>query len=254
MLGIATSIFWVLLLAFIVSAAVSVKDLSFGVGEPQFAAAPNHDLIFSLPIYIDNNGYYSLKAFNITTVFSDAKGAEISRASSFVPVISQGQNVTIFHNVTLSLDSMLTRGEEYLFKDNNLMVSASAGLNFVEFIPVQVSTNFTYPWGAPFNNFMLGQPSFDPAQGRVTVPLSFENHAGFDFDGTIKVELYDSANSRLGESETAFNALQGSRYQEKLEFHVPLIATSLPTARSGHYNVYFSTSFLEYGPLVIPYG
>jgi hypothetical protein len=257
MLGIITSIIWIVLIAFIVSAVYSIKDLGFGFGEPQFAVASNHTLRFSLPMYINNSGYSSLEAFNITTVFSTADGSEISRASTFVPVISQGENVTIFHNATLSLDSLVEKEENYLFQDTNLTVSVAAGLNLAALIPTQLWTNVTYPWGAPFSKFMLGQPSIDlsnPAKGRVVVPLSFENHAAFDLTGNIKVQLYDSANMLLGESQTAFNTPSHSPFEAKLEFYVPLSAASSSAVRSGHFSVYFSSSLFEYGPLVTSYG
>jgi hypothetical protein len=257
MLGIATSIFWVILIAFIASAAYSLKDLSFGFGEPQFTAAPSHDLRFSLPIYIDNRGYYSLKSFNISTVFSDPEGSEISKASTFVPIIPQGQRATIFHNVTLSMDNLLEKGEQYLFNDTDLIVSVAAGVNFAELLPVQISMNTTYPWGAPFYNFTLGQPTysrFNFTHGRITVPSSFENHAAFDLVGDMRVELYDSADSLLGKSQTALNVPQYSPYTGKLDFYVPQNSASLSAAQSGHFSVYFSTLFFEYGPVVIPYG
>jgi hypothetical protein len=231
--------------------------LSFGFGEAQFTAASNHELLFSLPMCIDNRDHYSLKSFNITTVLSDAEGSEISSASTFVPAIPQGQNVTILHNVTLSMDSLFEKDEQYLFSNGNLAVSVKAGLNFVDLIPVQLSTNITYPWGAPFYNFMVGQPSynsFDSTQGRVTVPLSFENHAAYDLAGNIRVELYGGGNSLLGESQTTFNVPRSPHYAGTLEFKVPLNVASLSAVRSGHFNVYFSTSLFEYGPVVIPYG
>ena len=256
-LGIATFIFWVFLIAFIALAAYSIKDLNFGLGEPQFTAAPNGQLLFSLPMYIDNKGVSSLKSFNLTTVFLDAESSEISSASTFVPVIPHGENVTIFHNVTLSMNSLLEKGEQYLFNDTNLAVSVTAGLTFAELLPAQLSTNITYPWGAPFYNFTLGQPSYDrlnTTHSRVTVPMSFKNHAAFDLTGNIRIELYDSANSLLGESQTALNVTRGSSYAKSLEFRVPLNVASLSAARNGHFNVYFSTSLFEYGPMVIPYG
>jgi hypothetical protein len=257
MLGIATSIFWILLVAFIALAAYSVKDLNFDFGEPQFTIAPDGELIFSLPLSVDNRGYYSLKEFHLSTVFSDAEGVEISRANTFVPVIPHGENVTILHNVTLSMDSLLEKGEQYLFNDNNLNVSVTAGLNFAELLPAQISTNFTFPWGAPFYNFALGEPSyerFDSTHAAVAVPMSFENHAIFDLVGNIRIELYDSVDSLLGESQTIVHVPQHSAYNGDVEFHVPLNAASLSTARNGHFNVYFDTGLFEYGPLVIPYG
>ena len=256
-LSIATLTFWVILIAFLASVAYSVKDLSFGFGEPQFTIAPDGKLVFSLPLYIDNRGYYSLKEFYLSTVFSDAEGAEISRANTFVPVIPHGENITIMHNVTLSTDSLLERGEQYLFHDNNLNVSVTAGLNFAELLPAQISTNFTFPWGAPFYNFALGEPTFGQfnlTHSGVTVPMSFENHAVFDLVGNIRVELYDSVGSLLGESQTIVDVPQGSSYDGSVAFQVPLNTASLSTAQNGHFNVYFDTGLFNYGPLVIPYG
>jgi hypothetical protein len=256
-LGIATSIFWIFLIGFIALAAYSVKDLNFDMGEPLFGTSPDGQLMFSLPLYVDNRGYYSLKEFQLSTVFSDAEGVEISRANTFVPVIPHGENVTILHNVTLTADSLFEKGEQYLFNDNNLSVAVTAGLNFAEIFPAQISTNFTFPWGAPFYNFALGEPTFgrfNSTHGAVAVPMSFENHAFFDLVGNIRIELYDSGNSLLGESQTAFNVPQYSSYDGAAEFHVPLNMASLSAAQNGHCNVYFSTPIFEYGPLVIPYG
>jgi hypothetical protein len=257
MLGIATSIFWVLLVVFIALAAYSVKDLSFDFGEPQFTMAPEGELIFSLPLSVDNRGYYSLKEFHLSTMFSDAEGVELSRAETFVPVIPHGESTTIVHNVTLSIDSLLEKGEQYLFNDNDLNVSVTAGLNFAELLPVQISTNFSFPWGAPFYDFALGEPSYgrlNSTHATVAVPMSFENHALFDIGGDIKIELYDSVDSLLSESQTIVYVPQHSAYEGDVEFSVPLNAAASSAAQSGHFNVYFDIGLVEYGPLVIPYG
>jgi hypothetical protein len=256
-LSIATSIFWIFLIAFVALAAYSVRDLNFDVGEPQFSPATDSQLLFSLPLYIDNRGHYSLKEFQLSTVFSDAEGVEISRADTFVPVIPHGENITILHNVTLTAGSLFEKGEQYLFNDTDLSVGFTAGLNFAEIFPAEISTNFTFPWGAPFYDFALGEPMlgrFNATHGVVTVPVSFENHALFDLVGGIRVELYDGGDSVLSESQTAFNVPQYSAYDGDMEFYVPLSSVPLSAARSGHFNVYFSTPFIEYGPLVIPFG
>jgi len=257
MLGIATSIFWIILIGFFASAAYSFKDLNFNFGEPQFTTTPTNDLLFSLPIYIDNRGYYSLKEFNLTTVFSDAEGAELSRSSTFVPVIPHGQNTTILHNVTLSISSIAEKGQQYLFNDSSLNCMVVAGLNFAELLPAQLVMNVTYPWGAPFYGFNLGQPQFtvaDLSHVGVSVPLNFENHAAFDLAGNIRIELCNGDGSVLAESQIPLNVAKQTRYADVLEFNVPFDPASLSANPKGHFNVYFSTSMFEYGPLVIPYG
>ena len=260
MLGIATTIFWVFLVAFIVLAAYSIKDLSVDFGEPEFVVTSDGKLNLALPLYVDNRGYYSLKEFHLVTAFSDAEGAEISRADTFVPVIPYGEKTIIIHNVTLTPLTLLEKGASYLFNDNDLNVSFTAGLNFAELLPAEISANFTFPWGAPFYNFAVSDPSFemvDFTQVTMSVPVSFENHAVFDLAGSIRMELYDSTDSLLSENQIVLYVPQHSTYDGNMEFSVPVSASdlsSLASARSGHLNVYFDMGVIQYGPLVIPYG
>jgi hypothetical protein len=257
MLGIATSIFWVLLIAFVALAAYSVKDLSVDFGEPEYTVTPNGELNLALPLHVDNRGYYSLRDFHLSTVFTGAEGEEISSSETIVPVIPRGENTTITHNVTLDPLSLLERGDQYLFNDNDLNVSFTAGLNFADLLPAEISSNFTFPWGAPFHNFAIGEPTIetvDFTHATVSAPISFENHAVFDIAGNIRIELYDSEDSLLSESQTVLYVPQYSSYEENMEFSVPLSASSLSTLQSGHFDVYFDIGVAQYGPLVIPYG
>lgn len=255
-LGIATTIFWIILAAFLASAAYSLKELSFGVGQPQFSATSSHDLVVTLPLFIDNRGYETLRNFNLTTVFSNAEGVEISRASSFLPTIPSGQNTSILHNTTLSLDSMAEHASQYLFEDANLTCQVTAGLNFAEIVPAQLSANVTFPWGAPLYNFKLGGPQIsgsNPTYFAAKVPLSFENHAAFDLGGNVTVKLFTGQDTFLAESQTAINVANHTRYSGSLSFSVPASAVSTGSV-SGHFEVYFSTTMFDYGPVVIPYG
>ena len=132
-----------------------------------------------------------------------------------------------------------------------------AGLNFAELLPTQLTMNVTYPWGAPFSGFSLGQPKFtasDLSHLRVTAPLSFENHAAYDVAGNISIELCDAAGSVLTETQIPLNVPKQTRYAKMVELNVPFDAASPSAKLSGHFNVYFSTSMFEHGPLVIPYG
>jgi hypothetical protein len=257
MLGIVTSIFWILLIAFIALAAYSVKDLSVDFGEPEYSVTQDGKLNLTLPLYIDNRGYYSLKDFCLSTVFSDTEGAEISRFETIVPVISHGENVTIAHNVTLDPMSLLERDEKYLFYDNHLLASFTAGLNFAELIPAEISANFTFPWGAPFYNFSIGEPSFevtDLTHTTISAPMNFENHAVFDLGGSVRIELYDSDDTLLSESQNVLYVPQYSRYERDMEFYVTSTALSLSNIQNGHFEVYFDIGLVQYGPMVSTYG
>jgi hypothetical protein len=256
MLGIATSVFWVLLIAFIILAAYSVTDLRFDIDEPELRVDPDGQLIFNLPLIIDNGGYYSLREFHITTLFSNAEGLEISWAHTLVPVIPSGEITRINHNVPLNIEEIYQNDGNYLFEDNDLQVSLSVGLNFAEVLPSQISTNFTFPWGAPFSNFNLGQPSinmFNLTHSIISVPMSYDNHAFYDVMGSIDVGLYDDGNSLLSETQELINTPQQSAYSENMELIVSN-NSSLDNIQDGYFNIYFSTLMFEHGPLVIPYG
>ena len=253
MIGIATTFFWIFLIAFIASAVYSVKDLRFGFGEPIFTIAPTRELVFSLPIEVENRGYYSISSFNVTTEFSGADGSVITRESTLVPLIPKGRLVTVLHNVTLNFDDMLENNEQYLFNDSEMRIAASVGMNFAEILPAEVSTNFSFPWGAPFYNLAFGQPEYtalNSTHQTAMVPVSFENHASFDLAGNIKLKIYNDAGVLLGENETAFDVPQYSPYNGSFEFCVP----TAEITPSGHFEFYFVTPLFDYGPVVVPYG
>ncbi len=256
MLGIATSIIWVLLITFIVLAAYSVTDLRFNVEEPQFTIDSNEQLILNLPLIIDNGGYYSLKEFQITTLFSNIEGVEISRANTFIPIIPSGEIVTINHNVPINIEEIFNNDEKYLFEDNEIQVSLSVGLNFAEVLPSQISTNFTFPWGAPLSNLEFRQADFhrfNLTHSSITIPTSFENHGFFDIIGSMSVELCNEENSVLSETRQLISVNQQAYYEDSLEFILPISESTLTNLENGHLNVYFSTLLFESGPLVIPY-
>ena len=96
--------------------------------------------------------------------------------------------MTIMHNVTLSANDLFRHGEQFLFNDSNVTVSVSAGLNVAEVLPAQISTNFSYPWGAPFYDFKVGMPVLAVSKAtntEISVPVSFENHAVFDLSAIL---------------------------------------------------------------------
>ncbi|MCX8153354.1 MAG: hypothetical protein N3E52_02860 [Candidatus Bathyarchaeota archaeon] len=255
-LSLATTIFWILLVSFIAVSAFSLKDLNFSLDEPKFTVTADGKLLFSLPLSIENRGYCDLKDFQLT-VFFDTTGRIISAGKSCVPIIQRGKSLTLLHNATLSIDDIAKSAEHYLFNDANLTAQVTAGLTFADFVPAQISTNFTFSWGAPLYNFSAGQidvAQFNATHSLVSLPISFENHAAFDLEGTMRIVLFDSADSLVGESQTRFQAEQHALCHERLEFYVPLSAGSLAAAQRGHCNVYFSTALFEYGPLVIHYG
>ncbi|MGQ9539036.1 MAG: hypothetical protein ACUVTE_05610 [Candidatus Bathycorpusculaceae bacterium] len=253
MIGIASTFFWIILLAFFASAAYYVKDLHLSIGEPILSVASNGDLLVSVSLNIENEGYYDLGAFNLTTKVADVNGSMLAEGCTFLPKVKRGVTVATFHNLTLHFNDLLEEGAYYMFNDANLSLAAIISMNIAEVIPVKASSNFSVPWGAPFYNFQLGEPTFKPfnlTHLEIAVPISFENHAFFDVYGKIRLRMYNSEGSFIGLGETDLEAPQGFLYNGFIVFFVQTAGIT----RQGFFEVYFSTSLFEYGPLVIPYG
>lgn len=253
MIGIASTFFWIFLIAFFMSAAVSAKDIQFSFGEPQTGVNANYEMVLSLPISIANHGFYNIGDFNVSSRVTDMNGGEITRGSTFVPVIRKDEEISVYHNLTLNVNEMLQGRSNYLFNDSEFRLYEAVGLSLAQLIPVQAAANFTVPWGAPLYNFSLGDPQYSPynlTHFRVLVPVSFENHASFDLVGHMQISMYNNGNARIGEGQTSIDTLQHSRFDDFLEFYV---LTSGVTAR-GRFEAYLFSPLFNYGPWVIPYG
>jgi len=253
MMGLATTFFWIFLIAFVASVGYSAKDLQFGFGELQTSVTSDNDLLFSLPINIANRGYYNIGFFNVKTEVSDADGVMIARGDTLMPIIRKGESVTILHNMTLDIDEVLSTHMDYLFNDNELNITESVSLRVADFIPIQASTNFSVPWGAPLYDFAIGNPAYsviNMTHFRVAVPLNFENHALFDIAGNAQISMYNGAHVRAGEGQTVIAAVQHSSFSGIVEFYM----RAADVTPSGSFEVCFQTPLFDYGPMVIPYG
>ena len=253
MIGIATTFFWIFLIAFAVTAVYSLKDVQFDFGEPQTGTTADNRLFFSMPIKIFNRGFYDIGYFNVTSQITSGDGAIVASGTTFVPVIRKGEEITTSHMVTVSIGDLLQSNRNYLFNNTELRICESVGMRVAEMIPVQASTSFSVPWGAPLYGFALGAPEYSTYNAthlRVVVPVSFENHSFFDLAGTVQLRMFNSTGVYAGFGQTSVGARQGSSYDGLVEFYVG--ASRL--TRSGSFEVSFLSSVFNYGPWVIPYG
>lgn len=247
MISIAIIFFWLILIAFFVSAVYSVKDLHFDFEAPQMDLTSDNKILFSLPITIDNNGYYNIGSFNMTTKISDQQGFAIAQGSTFIPVIERGRQITTTHNMTVDIGDLLQINQDYLFNDTELEVHEIVGMKIAEVIPVQASTNISIPWGAPLYNFTLGEIEYSAwnlTHLTAAIPMGFENHAFFDLTGIIRIRMYNSTSNLVCEGQTTIEARE--RY---LQLKVPIAGLT----EHGCFEVYFLTPIFDFGPLVVPY-
>lgn len=244
-LGWANAIFWIILLLFAITIVYSAVQIQPRFGEPSVANT-NGALVVSLPLSIFNGGFYDINRFNLTTQILDNRGSAINRSSTLVPILPKGENTTIEHRMTLSIEQAATSNLSYLlFNDSELNIEAIVKLLYANAFPIEISTNFTTPWGAPFANLTLGNIAVISST-RVSMPLSFENHSFLAMNGTIRVEIVDNANNTIGGTSLPFDAPPEIRFERNIEVTVSGSLTQIREAR-----LYLDTPFFDYGPVVI---
>jgi hypothetical protein len=219
MLSIAAIVLWVVILFFSVTAVYSVMNLGINVGEVQMLPSSN-GISFSLPFSIINNGYYELADLNLTTRVTDQNGTVFDITETLVPSIPRDSNVNATHTISVDLDSVLSMDHvSLLLNDSSFNVEIFAGLNFARAVPVQLSTNATIPWGAPFAHFSTGTISVSPHNSthvEARIPVSFENHAVIDLTGTLTVEVYSNSNEFITSGITSINIPSQQSYFDRL--------------------------------------
>jgi hypothetical protein len=248
-LGWATKILWIFLVAFSVTSVYSAMNVKIGFGEPKIFLS-NGSAIISLPLLVNNTGFYDLSELNLTAKTTNSDGSLVSSSTTFVPLIPRGTCIETANNISLTQDDI----EYHLFKDTLFNVNMSLRLKFSQAIPFQVSMNTTVPWGAPLYNFSVGQISYDfynLTHQRVIVPLYFENHSPyFGLDGIMQLSIYNNRGELAGSEASDIDVPSQSIYDSQLELSVDI--SKITT--NGELHFFFKTPITSFGPLVIPYG
>jgi hypothetical protein len=242
---------------FSISAIYSMQNISFQLGSPQATTMQDNELVFTFPIRIVNNGLYDLNDLNISTEIQDAQNSIIAQGFTFLPVVDRAEALNMTHQIEVNLTDTLQTHQYLAFEDADLNVNTTVSMRTAELISLQVSSNITVPWGAPLYNLTFGTPMCSVQIDnnsmrfyRVTVPMAFENHASFDLNGTIQLDLLGNGSIPTVASKTFFDVPQQSAYQADLSLDVPASDFSA----NWRFEASFETSFVNYGPVVIPYG
>jgi len=242
--GWATNILWIVVLVFTITVILSAFQLRVSFAEPKINAS-GETVTLSLPFNISNYGFYDISNLNFTTRVKGDHEISIADSSTFVPLISRGENVTVTHNISVILSDMLSKGLiNMLFNDSALNVDLSLKIEYARVIPLQISSNLSMPWGAPLYNLSVGTPSIEGTN--ITIPVSFENHSFFALNGTVSLELFDDSNQLIGNGTAALYDVQPqSRYSTALPVSILGDPSLIREAR-----LHFYTSIFSYGPVV----
>ena len=229
-----------------------MKDMQYSLGDLETAINQDNDLLVSFPVSVTNTGYYNLASFNITMQVLNNNGSEITRGSTIIPLVAQGQTVNTTHTMKLNVTDLLLTNRDLLFNDSSWSIYEVVSMEAAEVIPVRASSNLSLPWGAPLHNLILGPPtteSYNQSHIRVLIPISFENRAFFNLTGTVKARIYESGNLLVGKCQVNLDAPQNSPYKAKLEFYLPS-----RTVSNIRCEALIETRFFTYGPMVIDLG
>lgn len=243
----ATYIFWIIIIFFSITTVYSAVQVAqgFSFGEPQTTTADGTATL-SLPLRIDNSGFYDIANLNLTTRVTDTSGSPISDSSTFAQLIPHGKSSMVTHNITLNVTSMnFSQLSNLLFTDTNLTMDTIVRLDYANVIPFALEANLSMPWGAPLSNLTLGHVSISGAD--VTVPISFENHSFFELNGTIQLAIVDNLGNVVGQGTSPhILASPQNYYSSNLSVTISGNPANIRTAR-----LYFQTSVFNYGPVVI---
>jgi len=207
----------------------------------------------SLPFYIDNGGFYDISDLNVTTDINNHDGTSLSNSTTLIPLISRGSRVDGTHNISISMDDVISKDlTSLLFQDSVFDIDMFVSLKHAGVIPLQLYSNTTLPWGAPLANLSIGEISFIPinlTHFRLITPIGFENHSFFALNGTLRLELVDDLNQRVGAGTTDLSVPPMTPCNTQVEVVVRIDA-GIPTEA----NIYFETSAFGFGPVVILLG
>lgn len=251
-LGWATKILWIATVAFMATSLYSPLKLllegQIQPGSPQVSFS-NGTIAMSIPFFINNTGFYDISALKVSTSVADQNGRLISTSTTFVENIPRGESVNETHVMSISLDGIVSKNLTYLFfNDTTCNLNASVGLNIAHVIPLQVSTNTTWNWGAPLYNLSIGKVSFpdlcNSTHCNTTVWLGFENHADFSVDGAIRLEIFNEGDEYVGFGSSSVNAPSKSEYDKMVTIYIPLDNLSKITD-TGKVHAYFESPLVS---------
>jgi len=250
-LSVATTALWILIVLFSVTSIYSALKLGFGFERTEVSASDDV-LTVSMSFFVDNVGFYDISNLNVTTDLNNHDGTLISNSTTLVPLISRGSRVERAHNISISMDDIVTGDlTDLLFQDSVLDIAMYVSLKYAHAIPLQLSFNTTIPWGAPLANLSIGEITtidIDPAHLQKTVPISFENHSFFALNGTVRLELVDRDQS-VGAGTVNISVPPMTPCSTQVEVVVRRNAAVPTKAR-----IYFETAAFSFGPVVMPLG
>ncbi|MEM2971368.1 MAG: hypothetical protein QW270_02965 [Candidatus Bathyarchaeia archaeon] len=214
-LGLIIVFLWIITLLFPVTVAFSLMKLleakNMGIQEPAVAFS-NGNFTFSMPLYINNTGFYEISDVNVKIQIS-RKNNTFSTVSTQLPNVPAGTVRNSSCNFSIGFEELVLKDSELVTNDAELNVNASLHLRIAHAVAFEVSMGFITHWGAPFNNLTIYNIAYNNQTHVCSFSVSFENHAFYSLNGTFTAELYNSANALVGSATQYVNVQPEEMFQ-----------------------------------------
>lgn len=253
-LGWTITISMLILFAFLATAAYSLFQtvvMEQGIRFGDFQSRPSDDtFVLSIPITVNNTGYYDMTNFNITTVLKDFNGTTLLANSTLIDKIERGSSESRVHNLSLSLVDMLSNMTYLLFNDTEFKIDLSVGFGYAYALSFHLSVmNTSMHWKAPLN-FTVTEvtPSgFNGTHLTLDVFLELENHTSLDIVGNLYLKIYNEAGGYIG-SGVGIGIVNVPSHSEfsGLSTIVIEIDSPLNYTGKGYIEVYFELPMVDY--------
>jgi len=251
-LGWVVTISTILLFAFLASAVYSILQIAVmnqGIGMGDLRTEfKDGSLILSMPITINNTGFYDINEFEITTTLQDSGGSLIATNATRITEIRRGETRSEVHVLSLSFDDFFSRMKPFLFNDTEIKLLISVGFKYAYALGFQVSiANLSMPWGAPFYGLNLKELNIRGSNGThlfCELNLDFENHFFLDIGGPLYLAMYNEKGEEIGKGMGLFYVPSGGRLEEPIPVIVALTHPESFTGR-GYGDVSFQFPISE---------
>jgi hypothetical protein len=222
-----------------------VESKSIGFREPLFSYT-NGNLSLSAPFYINNTGFYDLSDINIT-VLVKGDNKTVAAVSELFPPIPAGSMINESYDISLSLGELFSKNSELLTHDTTLDLNMHLFFRIAYLIGIGGSTNITTVWGAPFYNLTLAASPYNYSSHKLTLFMSFENHAYFDLNGAMRLELYSSTSALIGSPTQNLDIPSDTLFDNSYE----LTIDTFKITHNGTMRVYFDNMLIQEAGVIL---
>ena len=251
-LGWLVTLSSLILFAFLASALysivqIAIMDQGIRMGDLQ-TEFKNGSLMMSMPITINNTGFYEINEFKMTTTLKDSNGSLIATNTTRITGIKRGEVRSEVHVLSLSLYDLFSRMNYLLFNDTEIKLLISAGFKYAYALEFQVSmTNISMPWKAPFHGLKLKNLSIQGSNGThlfSELNMNLENHFFTDVGGQLRLTVYNENGEQIGEGKGFLYVPSGGRVEKPIPVLIALDNPEAFTGR-GYADVYLQIPMIE---------